>query len=338
MKLARNFATSLTVASFLFAAGLFTAGCAANTDDVADESATTGEAEADVTAADSANFGYFQFVRRDTRRCASPTCGGIFVKRVNEAKTTCADGSRQAACYVASVEFGGMGLSAREEAEFRAAFESGRALVKAKTYKVSRGSSVGELKANEGWLGQTGVAVGDASFYRVADNGLRCVRAPCPSLTAYGLNGAANYQVVDVLFEGVAGANERSLDRARNALATTEGVIVGGAVALPKCRPEVLDCGPKVVPTEIYSRVVPTDGKACGGRSAARATCADGQACFWTTDGICGRADAQGTCGFVPQICTRQFAPVCGCDAQTYGNSCEAHAAGTSVASNGACP
>ena len=34
----------------------------------------------------------FYAVRRDMRRCASPLCGGFFVKRVNFGSTRCGDG------------------------------------------------------------------------------------------------------------------------------------------------------------------------------------------------------------------------------------------------------
>jgi len=52
---------------------------------------------------------------------------------------------------------------------------------------------------------------------------------------------------------------------------------------------------------------------------------------------MCGAADQMGTCEPTPEACIEIFSPVCGCDGQTYGNSCFAHGAGTSVASIGAC-
>src|SRR5262245_13589106 len=49
----------------------------------------------------------FYTVRPDVRRCASPLCGGYFVKRVNQALTRCANGRWSRECYVAEIVWNG---------------------------------------------------------------------------------------------------------------------------------------------------------------------------------------------------------------------------------------
>jgi hypothetical protein len=50
-----------------------------------------------------------------------------------------------------------------------------------------------------------------------------------------------------------------------------------------------------------------------------------------------GDCDGVGTCEPRPQACYDVWDPVCGCDGVTYGNDCEAAAAGVSIASLGEC-
>ncbi len=330
------FSTSLLGLSFLSFVGA--AGCAADAGPVegADTETEVVDTEDALTSAPS-NNGYFIVTRRDFRRCISPLCGGFFVKRVNDAKTTCADGSRQDECYVPELQLSGIGLSTREEEEFRGAVESGKALIKARMYRFKFNAiTLGRLKASEGWLGATG-STPEGTFFRVADNGIRCITTPCPTTTAYGLNSAEDHNVIRVNLNTTATpADPETLARASNLIGTKEGILVAGGVAIPKCIPGS-HCGPFVTATEFYLRAVPREGKSCGGFVMNPMPCGAGQFCRWAPGDMCGAADAPGVCAYKPDVCTKHFAPVCGCDGKSYGNECTANAAGTSVATRGAC-
>lgn len=75
-------------------------------------------------------------------------------------------------------------------------------------------------------------------------------------------------------------------------------------------------------------------GQVCGGIQGL--PCPEGQFCDLPA-GECQSADLQGTCVAQGEMCTQQYAPVCGCDGTTYGNDCERIRAGVQKDHDGEC-
>lgn len=197
--------------------GLSLAACAPLDEDAID----------DVAADEVRAGGPYVRLRHDTRRCVSPVCGGFWVSRVNQRTLRCADGSTAAECYVAEVDYSGLGLPEGELAAVgdRAVIYRGR--IVSRTYGTF--GNLGQLIVQEGWRAASDATSTDTVF-ATRNTERVCVRAPCPTYDANKLNGTTSHTLTGVDLSGVAGVSRADLRAGTDALATTSGLLVAGSV------------------------------------------------------------------------------------------------------------
>jgi len=193
--------------------------------------------------------GYFAVARAAPEPCAPDATCALVVRSLNRPTTRCADGTEQVACAVTDLQLAGLGLPPALEASLRAEMPLGRVLVK------GRLRSAGRFEASEAWRGATG-SPPSGTFYRIGDNGHRCERPVCPTISAFELNGARQHVVKDGTFDGMATApDEASAAQADAAMWTKDGFLAAATVAPAACGVPGSDCGVLVTVTELYLRV-----------------------------------------------------------------------------------
>jgi hypothetical protein len=187
--------------------------------------------------ADSAANGVYTYfsIKGDTRKCASPFCGGFHLARVNRSTTTCHDGKSSDSCYTPELDFSESNLSQATQyklttAAANGAFDNGvKALVRGRFAKKSLGPvepQLGRFIVTEAWVSQSD-AVSDGVFVKVHDNGLRCIAAPCPSLTEKGLNTSRSASISEVDFSP-AGLADEQIGNLMQHMFEASGLIVVG--------------------------------------------------------------------------------------------------------------
>ena len=187
----------------------------------AEDTAATAAASDDVTVRAD---GYFTLTR-DTRRCASPACGGYFVDPVNASSARCADGTTAARCYVGAVDLSALPRAGSERSGLASA--RGEIVIRGRI-GVASGNAYGQLVATEAWRSVAGAAP-TSSVSRVSTTGTTCTFVPCEALNLLRANGSATaLPVVGVDLSRLASLDEATRDEVLGAATRDGGSLVAG--------------------------------------------------------------------------------------------------------------
>ena len=199
--------------------------CATETapDELAGES---GDGEAGKADATASSFTYMT-VTPDVRACSfNSRCGGFYVSRANRTSTQCGRGSVSSRCYVDSIDWSGTAMPASVAKSYEARLRNGESFVLKGDIAPAANDAGSSLAVTEIWVSGSSTGVEDGVFVMVKDNGIRCITAPCPSVSETRLNSgrAANIDEVDF---SASGASDVVINRANEQIAG-DGVIVVG--------------------------------------------------------------------------------------------------------------
>jgi len=162
--------------------------------------------------------------RQDFKKCAYPMCGGVYVKAVNKAKTTCLDGTKQADCYVGDLDLSALGLPEEQASNVRSEAIGGNILLSGELAPLM---SVAKLVVHEAHDRRTEAAA-TGTFYRLESSGIVCITAPCPSVRARNLNSSSTKLLTDVDFTALGLSDEEA--SATMSTVFEKGLIMSGLI------------------------------------------------------------------------------------------------------------
>lgn len=162
--------------------------------------------------------------RPDYRKCVSPLCGGYFIKAVNKKLTSCADGTRQPECYVASITYGAGTL------ENEQSFSNRTPLLLLGNIASEEFTSFGKLgvfNAKAAYKSATQTSATER-FFSIENNGIVCISSPCFSYDQNVLNGNNRTINLSNINLEKTGASADLIEQAQSLLANGEPLFAAG--------------------------------------------------------------------------------------------------------------
>ncbi len=195
------------------------AGCSSSDSDI-DELA--GDSVGDGHSDGAELVGYYSIVADGKRYKAA---------LVNStADLTCSDDTKAPSCQVELLVWKGDGIARTELAPYEQKLRAGEELIVQGDFIGTRDIDPDNPKTtfdiNDIWVAGSAEGVSAGVFVLARDNGIKCIKAPCPSITETALNANRKANISDIDF-GASGADEAAIDAAREQL-FEDGVIVSG--------------------------------------------------------------------------------------------------------------
>jgi hypothetical protein len=164
------------------------------------------------------------------------SCTHVDLASAGRSTTTCADGSKAAACSVKYLDFSVLGLTTSQASAATAKLQASAAtpeigpqlLVRGKfvTSTQQQGGDAVTFQVTELWAAQLADTTTDGTFVMLRDAGIRCITAPCPSLNENRINSTRNLNIDGIDWpEGLSSSLQGKI---YDATTKVDGVILAG--------------------------------------------------------------------------------------------------------------
>ena len=231
-----------TLGSALFVSLFGACATDATTTPGADELAgETGDGEA--AKADGVDtFGIYTAQKVGAFECnGAGSCTHVALTRANRSTTTCADGSTHGSCDVRTLDFSKLHLSSAKLSATMDKLQASAATPEIGAQLLVRGAYVHgtnptapgvdwvPFQVTELWVARLDNGTLDGTFVMVADNNIRCITAPCPTVSEARVNSsrAMNTEGLD-WNDNTAQTPSALQEQVSEARGTPDGVIVTG--------------------------------------------------------------------------------------------------------------
>ncbi len=176
---------------------------------VGDDQLAGEQGDGEAAKADGTDtFGIYTAQKIGAFECnGAGSCTHVALTRANRSTTLCADGTTKAACTVRTLDFSKLHLSSTKLSSVMSKLQASASTPEIGAQLLVRGAYVHgtnptapsvdwvTFQVTELWVAQLDNGTLDGTFVMIQDNNIRCITAPCPTLSEARVNSTRSLNI-----------------------------------------------------------------------------------------------------------------------------------------------